>query len=157
MVLGFIATCIMILGLHRLLFEDEYGLMLIGVVLFILTFAINPTDTIEINEEVSLYSTFNTTEQEGSGGLFYHSVNNKDYLIYWNDNGNFKQRYKIEVEWDIVEVYESNLIDPAIVFTRAINNPKTRWENWMDVESEKTTKIKLYVPIGTVIQDIALK
>lgn len=129
--------------------------IMIAILCFGLVIGVNKSEEAHYISTIELYSTFNTTEMNVHGGLFYTSTENKDYLIYWTDEGSFKKRSKTSINWNLTEVYENDAETPRIEkYYIGYKNVSS----WFDMGKAKSlNKIKLYVPEGTIIQYMELK
>lgn len=152
-----------ILCLIFILTDNKYASELVSYAfLFLIITAIT---TCSVNESVvpldkkihHFTALNNTTQVEGRGGLFHTAIDEKDYLVFWQDKGTHFERKKVEIDWNITKVYESDSEKPRIEIAREARKD-TRKHFWFDLDSGlKNTGYNIYVPVGTVIREIRLE
>jgi hypothetical protein len=147
----------LMVGLLLLMVDDKQWILLIFVVLSIVTCSVNE-EVVEYPTKQHLFTALsNGSQVEGRGGLFHTTIDEEDYLIFWQEKENHLERKKIEINWNITKVYESDSEVPRIEIKR-VGRKDTRKQFWFDIDSNvKVTEYNIYVPLGTVIKSMRLE
>lgn len=140
--------------------DDSYVLPIVFIILVasMLTTCVVNEEYVESEPTTHYFTALsNTTQVEGRGGIFSTTIEEEDYLIFWQDKDSHFERQKIKLDWNIAKVYEDDSEKPRIEIRQKAPKDTTK-HFWFDLDSSvKSFGYNIYVPTGTVIKDIRLE